>query len=245
MCSAGAAAGGFQAFGQGVTQTYVMAKAAEKQRREYNFLADRTEIDKKLAIQAAEQNVNIIQEAGAQQSKELQRQITTTEGAQKAAFGAMGTGGSVTAADIMSDSLSRAELDKTAIRYNTDLETWNIQDELKYNLWDLENKRIQYNTAAKNAMQTAKLNAAAAALGGTPGSASSASNIIESAQYNKRGQSQLKAYNKQSFYQGKQGYNINYSYPGVGSGSSGKVVSTGNQSIGGRSFSTAWSPTLS
>jgi len=164
-----AAAGGYAAWGQG------QAGKAEKARNEYE--AQLAETQAALVRRTAEQNKKLTQGNAAEASKTLAQRTMELEGTQKATAAASGIGGgSVTTADIASDTVTKEALDQAAIKYNADINTWNIEEEAKSNEWMLKNKAKQYRMAGKNAVDASKIAATSTLL-------NTATSVASAAQY--------------------------------------------------------------
>lgn len=131
----------------------------------YDYQANATGVQQDLATRAAEQNTTSIQTQASQDSKVLARRAAQVAGAQKSAMAANGVAGSVTANDIALDAFDTAKLDQMAVKYNADLKTWAINEDLKGELWNLEATKNQYKQAGKNAKRAANYKMATSIIG--------------------------------------------------------------------------------
>jgi len=159
MLVASVASAGLSAYGsyqQGQAQKK-QAKYAEEVANQQAALTERT----------AEQNVNLTQESGKFQAKELARKSIALEGEQKGMMAAQGIGGgSVTAQDITRATYDTAKLDELALRYNTDAKSWALKNNAMYQSWDLGTQAKQYGIAGKNYARAGTINVASSLLSG-------------------------------------------------------------------------------
>lgn len=163
-----AVSGGFAAYGQ------MQAGRAAQRQNEYN--AQLAERQSELVRRTAEQNKTAEQLNAAGKSKTLAEKTAELEGTQKATAAASGVGGgSVTSADITADTITKSSLDQAAIKYNADINSWNIENEARGNEWMLKNRANQYRQAGKNAVDAGNINATSTLLN-TATSVASASN---------------------------------------------------------------------
>lgn len=164
-----AVAGAYKAYGQNQEgkstnsmYQYAGDVSAQKAKQESAITTKNVE----LTTQTAEQNRALAMGESAEESKALDRKISTVKGAQKAGMGASGIGG-VTAEDITGDTFDRATLDSMAIKYNADTKDWAMNEEMKNKIWGLreQSKRDiwalneeekQYRAAGSNAKKAAK-----------------------------------------------------------------------------------------
>lgn len=167
----GAAAIGGGIGAVGAISSGASSKAAAKAQAKYLAM------QRKVAEQVAATNIMLTERDAATnihntqmdasfRNKDLNNQITTVRGTQKAVSAAAGVGGgSVTQADIELDTLEKAKMDELAIRYNADAETasiqdaanrrkWQIGEDLKYGNWSSGVQESQVLSAGK-AAQTA------------------------------------------------------------------------------------------
>lgn len=97
-----------------------------------------------------------IQDQAALESAATKQQTNRFLGAQKAQLGANTGGGSVTAQDILKDTLTKGDLDQAMIRYNADLKSKSVIDRSNMSAFDLENEAAGYGIAASGAKRGAK-----------------------------------------------------------------------------------------
>lgn len=151
--------------GAGALQAGGQIKQGFAQSDQYKYMGNVLDARSALARQQAEQNNTLTENAAAFQAQSSFRNAAQVEGTQKAAIGANGIGGSVTAADIAGDSFDREKLDQIAIRYNADTKKWENNRAADLEVWDNDNQKRQALRAAKNARQSGYINAGATLLG--------------------------------------------------------------------------------
>jgi len=145
-----AVAGGYAAYGQ------VQAGKAQKRRNEYE--AQLSEVQSGLVRRTAEQRKKITGDISKEESKSLAQRTMELSGKQKAIGAASGVGGgSVTAADIAADTVTKEALDQAAIKYNADISTWTIEEEARGKEWALKNRAKQFRMAGKEAVKASKI----------------------------------------------------------------------------------------
>ena len=174
-----AIAGGVQAYGQyqaGQSQAAIynyQGALAQQQAATTRAYAEQREKGIKSAAAA---NITAIQDAAAHESKIHGIKVAELTGAQKAAIGALGIGGSVTAADIITSSYDKATLDRLAIRHNANLKSWQIREQSKLDIWSLreetkqrafslESDADQFSLAAKRSRRAGGISAAGTLIG--------------------------------------------------------------------------------
>lgn len=146
----GMAAGGYAAYGQ--------VQAGKAQQRQNEYEAQLAEAQSALERRTAEQNKKLGVDVASQKSKTLAQQTMELEGTQKATSAASGVGGgSVTTADIATDTVTKEALDQAAIKYNADINTWNIEEETKGKEWMLKNRAKQFRIAGTHAVNASKI----------------------------------------------------------------------------------------
>ena len=155
---------GFSMYGQ------MQAGRSAQRRNEYE--AQLAERQSELVRRTAEQNKTLEQIKAAGESKILAGKTAELAGTQKATLAAKGTGGSVTAADISADTITKSQADQMAIRYGADITSWGIEEEAKTNEWMLKNRAKQFRAAGKNAVAASNI----AAMGTLLNSATSVAN---------------------------------------------------------------------
>ena len=143
---------------------------AQKKMAQYN--ADVAEQQAKITQRNAETNVSLVQTEAANQTKLERRNLAILEGEQKGILASQGIGGSVTAADIEKSTLTTAELDRQAIRYNAESKSYAIKTGADFESWNLENESNQYKMAGKNAEFAGNLGVGTSLLSGATSIAS-------------------------------------------------------------------------
>jgi len=140
-----------------------------------------TEEQQKAIKLAGRANITATQDAAADESKRLAKEVAQLTGKQKATIGAMGVSG-VTASDIATSTFDQSRLDQLAIRYNANIKSASIRDQAlkdvwflgeqsKYDLWALgeetkmqtwskESEASQYSLAGKQAKKAGQISAA-------------------------------------------------------------------------------------
>ncbi len=134
-----------------------MAQASKSQQGAANYAADQARISAQLQERTALANAKFIQAAGAEESKSKARDVARLKGSQEAAFGALGLSGK-TAEDIRDTTFDEALLDKAAIRYNADVNSWQAMEEGKNKAWTLRSEGAQYDMASRNIGKASQMN---------------------------------------------------------------------------------------
>jgi hypothetical protein len=151
----------------GTAQSYQANKAqGEAQQNYYNYLAAQNEETAKETFKATGKQVSLIQDEAARTGANLTRQVKVLEGSQRAAEGASGTAGSVTAEDIARDTENKANLDRAAIRASADMQTESAVDAGTAQAVALRRQADSYRLAGANARFSGNLNAQASILSG-------------------------------------------------------------------------------
>ena len=136
--SAGIGAAGALAGGAANSNQYkYQAKVAQMR----GYLARRT-ADQNITLvkQNEEQNTTATQFDASEASAANMRGLSKVRGAQTATLAANGMGGSVTAADIATDTFDAAKRDEMAIRYNADAKSAAIANNANQQIWNLNNE---------------------------------------------------------------------------------------------------------
>lgn len=126
---------------------------------QYRYAASVMDRQAEAARRTADINRGQVVYGASQQAKSLSEKVAEVSGAQKAAIGANIGGGSVTGADIIRDTATKAKQDELAIRYNADVRNWGIENEAQNEIWSLGIQKDQYLKAAKNARQAGNIGA--------------------------------------------------------------------------------------
>lgn len=185
---AGAAVGGGVSFGSGLATSILNTKSAVK---EYKYMIALTKAQMRADKAIAERNISLTQDEGMRSDVLIGKNAAKIEGAQKATSAGMGIGGgSVTTANLLEDTRIQSNLDKMAVRYQADLQSWKIQNQLNYDQYASQVRIDQYNYAMKSARHNMKMSIIGSTIGflftagGQLGSAQSASgfqSILDSA----------------------------------------------------------------
>lgn len=119
---------------QSIGQAYAMHKQGQMQQAQYDFLAQQSKLQASLAIEAGQEQAKFAQDQGAKLSKDLRKNVGLVEANQRATMIANGIDlGSVTAEDIINDTVNKAKLDEMMIRYNADLAAYQAEQQAGYN----------------------------------------------------------------------------------------------------------------
>lgn len=137
-----AVAGGYAAYG-----AQQQGKANQRM-NEYQAATNEAQAD--LVERNANQNITLTQDMAKNESKSLAAKTMEVQGLQKAALAANGVSG-VTAADISNDTISKADLDQQAIRYNADIKSYATKTDATNQSWALKSQAKQFRQAGKNA----------------------------------------------------------------------------------------------
>lgn len=153
-----AVAGGYTAFNQ--------VQQGKAENANYQYLADQSIQQGQLALDTADRNISFAQDAGARDTRTVKQNAEQVAARQKATMAANGIGlDSVTAQDISSDTFDRSTLDVLAVKYNTDIKSWELLNNAKFDNWNAKNAADEYRFAGKSAKRTGKINAFGTILG--------------------------------------------------------------------------------
>lgn len=144
-----AGAGGFTAYSQ-----YQQGAA---QKRYYDYQSQQSILQGEASLAAAQQQSNLVQDQQEQSGKQLAINQAKLQGAQTVAMATNGTQNGVTAQDIKSDTLTTAQQDEAALRYNADTKSWSIVAQGNYDKFAADQQAIQDRYAGKNALQAGKI----------------------------------------------------------------------------------------
>lgn len=148
------------AMGAEAAQEGAAAKA-----RYYDFLATQNEVQAKRVKERGEQTATSIAEAAALDQDRLERGVRRVEGTQRAATGASGTSGSVTAEDIVRDTARTHDLDVEALRYDADSKIWAARTGASDQATALRDQANQFRYAGANAKYAGDLAVGTSLLG--------------------------------------------------------------------------------
>lgn len=101
----------------------------------YQSQAEQARVEGEYAIKAGERQANLIQDSAKEQGKQLKTSQAEQNASTRAALAASGVQG-VTSADIISNNLSKQDLDVEAVRYNADMRSYNAREEAKLTRWE-------------------------------------------------------------------------------------------------------------
>lgn len=161
----GAAVAGIQAAGAGLS-AYGNYRQGIAQKKYYENQAAASELEANLTEKAGQQEATFAENEGASQGLALARKSAELRGTQRAALAGSGIAGSVTANDIATDTESKINLDKMAIKYNADLKAWKADQDARNRAHALRQQAIGYKIASKESEKAGKIGAATSLLGG-------------------------------------------------------------------------------
>jgi hypothetical protein len=149
--------------------------AAKAQKTYYENQAARRQQEAELARKAADRNIENTQLQASQEAKQLAMKTGAVVGSQKAALAASGVGGgSVTAADITTDTFDKSKLDEIAIRYNADSRSSEYENDARNAKWAADVDSVQLKAAGKNAIRAGRVEQASTLLNTATSMASTA-----------------------------------------------------------------------
>lgn len=166
----GVAGAGISAYGQ-----YQSGLAQSKM---YQYQQQQQTLQANYDVSIGNAQSQAIEETGNLQNKQLVQNQAQLEGSQKAAEGAQGTAGSVTAENIASSTFTKEQLDQQMLRYNTDIKAQSAQEQAAGEAWGATTTAGQDNLAATNAKVGGEYNAAGTLLGAAGSVASTAVRIM-------------------------------------------------------------------
>ena len=141
----------------GAYSAYSSYKQGVATRKYYNYLAQQNEEEAKHVRKVGDRQSELIQDTAKLKGLRQKSQAMTDAAAQKAAMVANGMDlSSVSAGDIASDSISKAKLDEIAIRYNADVQSWQVNTKTSYQNWALQTKATQNRYAGEAAFRQGK-----------------------------------------------------------------------------------------
>ena len=145
------AAGGYQAISQ--------VQQGKQARSMANYQAEMVNAQNELQKRTAETNISLTQDQAARDATQHARDVARVEGSQRANMGALGLSGSTTASDIMKDTFNTAKLDETAIRYNADVKSWALKNNMDIGNFNALAEESQLRASGKNAVTAGYYNA--------------------------------------------------------------------------------------
>lgn len=134
------AVGAYGAYSQGQAQKNLM-----------NYQAQAAQSQAKQTADVAEANITSVQNQAGREATMLGRSQAIVAGSQKASAGAQGIGGSVTAANIATDTFNKQQMDQQTLQYNANVKAWNITNQANGRIWSLGVESNLDQMGAKNA----------------------------------------------------------------------------------------------
>ena len=142
----------------GAYSSYSAYQAGQDQNEYYKYVARQNEREAEIVQRSSDRQVEYIQDQAARDSAKVSEDARRIGASQRAVLAASGVQG-VTAEDIAIDTLSKADKDRLAVRYNADLRTFETQQETGYRVADLKNQAAMNRIAGKNAKAAGIMNA--------------------------------------------------------------------------------------
>ena len=135
----------------GATSAYGAYQQGQAQKNLMNYQAQAAQVQAGQVAATAEANISGAQNQAALQATMLGRQQAIVAGSQKASAGAQGIGGSVTAANIATDTFTKQQMDQQTLQYNANVKAWNITNQANNQIWGLGIQANMDTMGAKNA----------------------------------------------------------------------------------------------
>lgn len=158
VMSAQAVSGGLKAYGQ--------YKQGVAMRNYYNYLADTERVKGEYQYRLRMKESHLVQDKAKFEDKIHKQDVAQFVASQKANIVANGINlSSVTAADLVTDSLSKARLDELAIRYKADAKSWSLKETAKARRWSANVQASNYKAAGSRALASARNEAMGTLLG--------------------------------------------------------------------------------
>ena len=134
--------------------------AGQDSKNYYSYLAGTARNNAALERATGESNVREIGAQEMQQVKGVNEQGRDVVGAQKVALASGGAGvGSKTAEQLVSDTMTKTNLDEMALRYNADVKMKNARLRAEGAAMNDESQAVGYKMAGRNAAKAGNLNA--------------------------------------------------------------------------------------
>ena len=149
----------------GAVGAYGAYQQGQAQKNMYNYQAQAALMQQKQVGLVAQANITGEQNQAALKATMLQRSQAIVAGSQKASTGAQGIGGSVTAANIATDTFTKQQMDQMTLQYNANVKAWNITNQANAQEWGLGVQATQDQYAAKNAARAGTIGAITTLLG--------------------------------------------------------------------------------
>ena len=162
----GAAAIPIMAVGAGLS-AYSQYQEGKASKNYYDYLAGTSKSNAMLARTAGEVEAKSIGAQEMQQVGQIHEQGREVVGAQKAALASGGAGvGSKTGEQLVSDTLTKVDLDEQALRYNADLRMKNARIGAESQALNEESQAYGYKIAGRNAKKAGTIGAYTSLLSG-------------------------------------------------------------------------------
>lgn len=142
----------------GAFSAYSSYQAGQDQNEYYKHLARQNEREAEIVERAGQRQADYIQDQASRDSARVSEEAKRVDATQRAIMAANGVYG-VTAEDIALDTLSKADKDRLAVRYNADLRTFETQQETGYRAANLRYEAGMNRAAGKNAKAAGYMNA--------------------------------------------------------------------------------------
>lgn len=162
--------------GAGVS-AYGQYQSGLAQQKMYQYQQQQQTLQANYDVSVGEAQSQSIEETGSLQNKQLVQNQAQLEGSQKAAEGAQGIGGSVTAQNITTSTFTKEQMDQQMLRYNTDIKAQSAREQAAGEAWGANTTAGQDALAATNAKVGGEYNAAGSLLSGAMSVASTAVRI--------------------------------------------------------------------
>jgi hypothetical protein len=151
--------------GSSMMQANAAQQTAKSQSALYDYQANMAKTQADEALKYGDLNSRLNQTKASAESKDLMRKLITTEGAQKAAMGALKIGGA-TAEDIVSDTFYKGRADEIALKHTADLASWKFKTDAANQAWKYNAEAGQYSMASSNAKKAGRISSGNSLLSG-------------------------------------------------------------------------------
>ena len=139
---------------------YSQYQQGVSEQKMYNYQADASRQQGAAALAQGQKQGELIQDTAKLQGKEQAIKTAEALSSQRAAMAAMGLDpSSVSAQDLASSSMSKAQMDEAAIRYNADVNSWESNRQGQLTNWQSNVMADQYKYAGKQSKQAGIINA--------------------------------------------------------------------------------------
>ncbi len=124
----------------------------------YDLLSSTAKTNKALTLSAAKSRDTEISAQEGMEARRVAESVRSTVASQRAAFAAGGPGaGSKTAEQIVSDSLTRGDLDQQALRYNADIKRKGIDTGAEFDALNYDAEAAGYGMSRANAATSSRV----------------------------------------------------------------------------------------